>query len=87
MSIEPLFNGELLPGVLIGGASIYQFTPCTPEVASARQPKQLWQLPTSIVATLPQPALPAPEQDELFDDDCGLPDWITGADGEADDAE
>lgn len=54
MSIEPLFSGELLPGVLIGGASIYQFTPCTPEVASARQPKQVWQLPASIAATLPQ---------------------------------
>lgn len=87
MSIEPLFSGELLPGVLIGGASIYQFTPCTPEVASARQPKQLWQLPTSIAATLPQPTLPAPEQDELLDDDCGLPDFITRADEEADDAE
>jgi hypothetical protein len=35
MQIEPLFCDVMLPGVLIGGASIYQFTPCT---AAVRHP-------------------------------------------------
>lgn len=61
MSIEPLFDGQLLPAVLIGGSSIYQFTPCSAETAAARAPKSIWQLPTSIVATLPPDRLPAPE--------------------------
>lgn len=71
MSIEPLFAGELLPAVLIGGTSIYQFTPCTSAIAAARMPKKRWQLPASILATLPATALPAPgdHQDAPFGDD------------------
>jgi hypothetical protein len=60
MSIEAVFNGALLDAVMIGGSSIYQFTPCSPEVAEARQPKEDWQLPPSIRAVLPIAALPAP---------------------------
>lgn len=89
MSIEPLFNGELLAAVLIGGSSIYQFTPCTPEIASAHSPKKLWHLPSSIAALLPLDALPAPEPDE---DDLAeadqLPEWLTrDDDGAMSDAE
>ncbi|ODP39289.1 hypothetical protein [Sphingomonas turrisvirgatae] len=66
MSIQPLFNGELLAAVMIGGSSIYQFTPCTAEVAMKRQATDDWQLPTSIRATLPESALPAPEFNPAF---------------------
>lgn len=65
MQIEPLFGGKLLAPVLIGGPSIYQFTPCPAETAALRQPKAQWQLPASIRAALPPEALPAPEEDEL----------------------
>lgn len=69
MSIEPLFRGQLLSAVLIGGSSIYQFTPCTPEVAALRQPKSDWQLPASIRAALPPEMLPAPETGDIEDAD------------------
>jgi hypothetical protein len=71
MSIEPLFGGKLLPAVLIGGSSIYQFTPCSVEIAAARQPKQDWQLPTSIRAALPPELLSAPPvaEEEEGDDE------------------
>jgi hypothetical protein len=59
-SIQPLFGGKLLPAVLIGGGSLYQFTPCTKEVAARRSPTQLFQLPPSIAAVLPSDLLPAP---------------------------
>jgi hypothetical protein len=62
-AIEPIFQGELLPAVLIGGASIYQLTPCAVEVALARAPKERWQVPASIAATLPPSLLPAPNDD------------------------
>jgi hypothetical protein len=65
MSIEPLYQGQLLPAVLIGGSSIYQFTPCTAEVAALRQPKNDWQLAPSIRAALPPEMLPAPEPDQI----------------------
>ena len=63
MKIEPLFNGQLLSAVLIGGASIYQFTPCSAETAEARQAKEEWQLPPSIRAVLPPELIPPPEFD------------------------
>lgn len=61
MSIEPAFNGQLLDAVLIGGSSIYQFTPCSAEVAAERSPTDEWQLPPSVRAVLPAAMLPAPE--------------------------
>ena len=69
MSIEPVFANELLPAVLVGGGSLYAVTPCTAEVAARRQPKAHWQLPASIVATLPPAALPAPEVDDVQEED------------------
>ena len=63
MSIEPLYKDSLLEAVLIGGGSIYQFTPCSKERAAARQPKSDWQLPVSIRAVLPTELLPAPDLD------------------------
>lgn len=66
MSIEPLFNGQLLGAVLIGGSSIYQFTPCSAETAATRSPKHAWQLPASVVAVMPPELLPPPEEEVPF---------------------
>lgn len=61
LQIEPLLAGNLLTPVMIGGASIYQFTPCTPDVAAERAPKEEWQLPPSVRAVIPAEALPEPK--------------------------
>ena len=58
LALEPLFNGHLLPVIFQGGAAIYRLTPCSAAVAWARQPKNAYQLPPSIAATLPAAALP-----------------------------
>jgi hypothetical protein len=63
LSIEPIFRNELMPAVLVGGSSLYAFTPCSGEVAFARQPRNEWELPASIRATLPALALPAPGEE------------------------
>jgi hypothetical protein len=63
MSIQPLFNGQLLDPVLIGGSSIYQFTPCSAAIAEKQQATEDWQLPSSVRAALPPAALPAPEDE------------------------
>lgn len=65
MSIEPLYQDQLLPAVLIGGSSIYQFTPCSAERALARAPKKAWQLPASVAAVLPPELLPPPEDSDV----------------------
>jgi len=59
LSIEPLFAGALLDPVLLHGQAIYQFTPCSAEVAEKRMPRHTYQLPASVVATLPPSAVPA----------------------------
>lgn len=56
LAIEPIWQDALLPAVLIGGGSIYQMTPRSPDVAFVRQPRQHYQLPPSIGATVPAPA-------------------------------
>lgn len=52
LACEPLYQNDLLAPVLIGGASIYQLTPCTPEVALKMQPKQAYSLPSPVEATV-----------------------------------
>jgi hypothetical protein len=69
MSIEPVFQSQLLPAVLLGGGSIYQFTPCSPTVALKRQPTQVYQLPPSVGATLPPEMLPAPSRGREHDEE------------------
>ena len=71
LSVEPLFQGELLPAVLIGGGSLYQFTACSREVAKRRSPTQRYQLPASVQLTLLEPALPAPSTE--WNDNAGEP--------------
>lgn len=66
MSIEPIFQDQLLPAVLIGGSSIYQFTPCTLEAAAFGQPQETWQLPQPIRATLPCEMLSSPGPDPIL---------------------
>ncbi|GGZ02438.1 hypothetical protein [Novosphingobium colocasiae] len=58
LQVEPLFDSVMLGPVLLGGGSIYQFTPCDPATAWARRPKQTYQLPASVAATVPVIALP-----------------------------
>ena len=62
LQVEPLFGDVMLGPVLLGGGSIYQFTPCDAETAFARRPKQTYQLPPSVAATIPPLALPTNEE-------------------------
>lgn len=61
LALEPLFNGTLMDAVLHGGAAIYRLTPCSPQIAWERQPRDLWQLPPAIRVVVPPAALPSPE--------------------------
>lgn len=61
LSVEPVFQNQLLPPALIGGGSIYQLTPCTAEVAAKEQPKHDYQLPSVIAITIPPAMLEGPE--------------------------
>lgn len=62
LSIEALFGDVMLAPVLVGRGSLYQFTPCTAAIAFARRPKQTYQLPPSVAAVIPAPALPSNEE-------------------------
>lgn len=66
LSIEPIWQDELLPAVLVGGSSIYHLTSCSAEVAFRRQAKQRYELPASVAATLPVAALPAPREKSRY---------------------
>lgn len=61
LSVEAIWQDALLPAALIGGASIYQFTPCSREIAREKQARYEYQLPAPIKSIAPVPALPAPE--------------------------
>lgn len=71
LQVEPLFCDVMLGPVLLGGGSIYQFTPCTAGVAFARRPQQTYNLPPSVAATIPPLALPSNEE---------LPSFLSGDD-------
>ena len=81
LQVEALFRDVMLAPVLLGGGSIYQFTPCTPETAFARRPRQTYNLPPSLAAIVPPLALPGNEELPSFlrdDDDDGVAgngDW------------
>ena len=77
LQVEPMFGDVMLGPVLLGDGSIYQFTPCAPEVAFARRPKHAYQLPASVAATVPAVALP---------DNSELPSFLAGDGSVADDA-
>lgn len=66
LQVEPLFDGVMLGPVLLGGASIYQLTPCSADVAFQRRPTSNYQLPASIFATVPATALPSNEEGRTF---------------------
>lgn len=71
LQVEPLFGDVMLGPVLLGGGSIYQFTPCSAAIAFARRPKETYQLPPSVAAVVPPLALPSNEELPSFlsDDD------------------
>lgn len=77
LQVEPFFGTVMLPPVLFGGGSIYQFTPCSAATAWARRPTKGYQLPPSLLATVPAIALAGADPsffvvgDEPDDDDVG----------------
>lgn len=66
LQIEPLFGEVMLAPVLLGGGSLYQVTPCSADTAWARRPKQSYQLPPSVLATVPALALTSNEEQPSF---------------------
>jgi hypothetical protein len=73
LQVEPLFGDVMLGPVLLGGGSIYQFTPCSAAIAFARRPKETYQLPPSVAAVVPPLALPSNEE---------LPSFLSEIDGD-----
>lgn len=71
LQVEPLFGDVMLGPVLLGGGSIYQFTPCSAAIAYARRPQQTYQLPPSVAAVIPPIALPSNEEMPSFLDENG----------------
>lgn len=69
LQVEPLFGDVMLGPVLLGGGSIYQFTPCSAATAYSRRPQHAYQLPASVAATVPVLALPSNEEQPSFLDD------------------
>lgn len=62
LQVEPLFGDVMLGPILLGGGSIYQFTPCSAETAFARRPQHAYQLPPSVAAIVPPAALTSNEE-------------------------
>lgn len=75
LQVEPFFGDVMLAPVLLGGGSIYQFTPCSAAIAYARAPKQTYQLPPSVAATIPPLALPSNDELPGFFDEDDEPDF------------
>ena len=63
--IEPIYKGELLPPVLVGGSSIYRITPCGADVAFRRAPTADYLLPAPVRARLPVEAISPPVEPSL----------------------
>lgn len=57
LMIEPLFADTMLGPVLLPGTSLYQFTPCSAEVAFNRRVTRDYNLPGPVLdaAALPEP--------------------------------
>ena len=77
LQVQPLFGDVMLGPILLGGGSIYQFTPCSAETAYSRRPQHSYQLPPSVLATVPPTALSKPTEpsggwppDHIDSDDC-----------------
>jgi len=68
LQVEPLFCDVMLGPVLLGGASIYQFTPVGADTAFQRRPTRNYELPASVFATVPAVALPNAEEGRSFFD-------------------
>ena len=66
LQVEPLFADVMLGPVLVHGSMLYQLTPCSAAVAFQRRPKENYQLPASIFATVPAAAPPSNEEDPMF---------------------
>lgn len=69
LGIEPIFQGKLLPMCLLNGTSIFQFTPCSAEVARKYAPKDSYHLPGAVQAIIPGTLLAHHVDDEEDDHD------------------
>lgn len=75
LAIEIIFRDALLSPVYHGGGAIYRLTPCSAEVAFARQPRHDYQLPPTPIRWIVPPAMleaaadGAPPMDVGIDDD------------------
>jgi hypothetical protein len=67
LAIEPLFRDTLLGPVFHGGAAIYRLTPCSAEVAWAKQPRLTYQIPDAVRCIVPPLLLAAPSDSPLHD--------------------
>ena len=79
LAIEPIFRDALLTPVFHGGAAIYRLTPCSAEVAFARQARHGYQLPPPVHAIVPPAMLEAAAS--------GPPPMDVGVDDEEDEEE
>lgn len=52
LSVEPFFQDWMLDPVLLGGQSIYQFTPCSANAAWGRRAKYEYELQGGLSATV-----------------------------------
>lgn len=62
LQVEPMFRDVMLGPVLLGGGSIYQFTPVSAGTAYAHRPQEAYNLPPSVAATVPPAAMPSDEE-------------------------
>lgn len=70
LAIQVMYAGQMLPAVYHGGAAIYRLTPCSPEVAWKKQPKEahVYSLPATIRAIVPPLLLESQVAQEATDD-------------------
>lgn len=76
LQVEPLFGDVMLGPVLLGGGSIYQFTPCSAAIAFSRRPKETYNLPPTVAAIIPPLALPNNSELPSFLDDEDDPSMV-----------
>jgi hypothetical protein len=76
IQIEVVWRDTLLPPVYHGGAAIYGVTPCSPDIAFAKQARKPWQLPTALLAVVAPLLLEGVEPIERVD--TAPPDYTGG---------
>lgn len=65
LRIEPIFCGVLLGPIYQSGGSLYRFSSCAADVAFARAPRRLYQLPDAVRAAQDPGVLETLEEADL----------------------